>query len=217
MEKLVVEGHDVFLRPVVGAERSDVQLHLWSRKLVFYAVEQPPVAGAPPVDALLDVAHYQVAAILMAHALLQQHLEVFPLYGAGVLKLVYHDVAELCAYLLEDKGRVAVLYQGVQQRLCVAQQESVGLGVQDSHFFLDTAEQAQLVHVPQREVGLVQPHLLHTLSLGLVEVLEQYVVHQVIDWVSWHLFFFLHPFPGVVHSGFDRGGEHVLVIVFAVA
>ena len=72
-------------------------------KLVFYVVEKSPVARTPAVDALFHVAYNQIACIFAAHRFFQQHLEVFPLYGAGILKLVYHHVVQLGTDFLEDE------------------------------------------------------------------------------------------------------------------
>ena len=41
--------------------------------------------------------------MFMAHALLQQHLEVLPLYGGGVLELINHHMFQLRTNLLKDK------------------------------------------------------------------------------------------------------------------
>ena len=123
------------------------------RKLGCDVGQQSPVATSPSVDALLHVAHNQVLRVAVAHRLLQQHLEVLPLHGRGVLELVNHDVFKLGAYLLEDERRVAAVYQVVEQLLRVAQQEPVGRLVQGSHLPFYSVEQSELVQVSQREVG----------------------------------------------------------------
>ena len=80
------------------------------RKLALDVVQHTPVARTPAVDALLHVAHNQVAVLFaVAHALLEQHLEVLPLHGARVLELVDHHVLQMRTYLLEDERRVGVL------------------------------------------------------------------------------------------------------------
>ena len=89
-------------------------------KLTLYIVQQPPVARSPTVYTLLYIAYDEVGVVFMAHALLQQHPKIFPLDSAGVLELVYHNVVQVSTYLLEYKGRVAVLYNGVKQVLSVA-------------------------------------------------------------------------------------------------
>ena len=89
----------------------------------------------------------------MAHGLGEEHTEILPLYGAGILKLIDHDMFELGADLLEDKGGVALADEGVEQLLGVAEKEAVGIGVQLSHLLLDTAQKAQLVQMTQREVS----------------------------------------------------------------
>ena len=75
----------------------------------------------------------------MAHGLLQQHTEVLPLDGRGILKLIDHHVLQLGADLLEDEGRVALANECVQQLLGVAQQEAVGILVQFMYLLLDAA------------------------------------------------------------------------------
>ena len=153
LEEGVVEEDDVCVGAVIGVQRLHVHHLLGVGKLVFDAGQQAPVAVAPAVDALLHIAHDEVLGILAAHRVLQQHLEVLPLHGAGVLELVYHDMFQLRAYLLEDEGRVAAVYQFVKELLRVAQQEAVLLLVQLAHLLLDAAQESQLREMGQREVG----------------------------------------------------------------
>ena len=154
IEEGVVERHDVLGRAAVVLHRLDMQFPFLENALD--VVQQSPVARAPSVDALLHVAHDEVlrhigfVGVGTAHAVAQQHEEVSPLHGACVLKLVYHDVVHLCAYLLVYERRVAVLYKFRQQLLCVAEQESVGGGVHLCHLLLDGSQQAQLVDVGER-------------------------------------------------------------------
>ena len=101
-EEDVVELDDVALRTVVGIEGAG--LYLLAVELLFDIVEQSPVARTPTVDALLYVAHNEVRGVLVAHGLGEEHTEILPLYGAGILKLIDHDMFELGADLLEDKG-----------------------------------------------------------------------------------------------------------------
>ena len=107
-EEGIVEVDDVALRAVVRVQRTHVQLLVGPGELAVDSVEQAPVARTPAVYALLHIAHDEVLGVHMAHALLQQYLEVLPLHGGGVLELVYHHVLQLRAYLLKDKRRVAV-------------------------------------------------------------------------------------------------------------
>ena len=143
----VIELNDTSLRTVVELQRADFY-HLVARsEFPVYGVEQSPVAGAPAVDALLDVADYEIFGVCVAHALLEQYLEILPLNRRGVLKLVYHDVFQLGSYLLEDERGVAVLDERVQQLLGVAEQEAVGLVVHLAYLFLYTVKKTQLVQV----------------------------------------------------------------------
>ena len=108
-------------------------------KLLFDIVQQAPVAGTPAVDALFDITHNQVRASFMTHSLVEQHAEVLPLNGTGVLKLINHHMLQLGTNLLKDERRVASFYQRMQQLLCVAQQETVVVLIQLPHFLLDAA------------------------------------------------------------------------------
>ena len=115
------------------------------------AVYELPVAVAPPVDALLHVAHYQRVAVELAEAVAEEHLEVVPLHGTGVLELVNHYVAEPGSDLLEDEWCVLVLYESVEQHLGLAQREPAGIVVQTVHGLADGAEEAQLGEMAERE------------------------------------------------------------------
>ena len=75
----------------------------------------------------------------MAHCLGKQHLEVLPLYGRGVLKLVDHYVLQLGANLLEDEWRVATINKRVEQLLSVAKQKAVLRLVYLAYLFLNAA------------------------------------------------------------------------------
>ena len=136
-EEGVVERDDATLRTVVGLEVA--RLNLLLGELVLDAVEQSPIARAPTVDALLHVAHDEVGGVLVAHGLGEQHVEVAPLDGGGVLELVDHDVLYLGTYLLEDKGGVALADERVEQLLGVAEQESVVGLVEGVHLLFDAA------------------------------------------------------------------------------
>ena len=86
----------------------------------------------------------------MAQTFAEQHLEVVPLHYARVLEFVYHDVVEMCSYLLEDEWRVGVVYHHSQQVLRVAEQESVCLGVHLLHLVFYVSEQSEVVDVLER-------------------------------------------------------------------
>ena len=127
LEKGIVKVYDVAFRAIVGGHSLNFKGMWRACKLSFNLVQQSPVARTPSVYALFHVAHNQALRLVVAHTLLQKHLKVGPLHRACILKLVNHDVFELCSYLLEDKRRVAIVYQGVQKGLCVAQQKAVRL------------------------------------------------------------------------------------------
>ena len=104
----------------------------------------------------------------MAHALLEQHFEVLPLYGRGVLKLVYHHVAQLCSDFLEDEGRVGVADEGVEQVPGVTEQQDVGLLVDVLHRLLNAVQQPEVVEVAQREARRVDVASQLTAAFGHV-------------------------------------------------
>ena len=149
-EELIVEVDDVALRTVVRLQRKG--LYLSAVELLLDVVEQSPVARAPAVDALLHVAHDEVGSSLMTHGFVEQHAEILPLHGGGVLELVDHHMLQLGADLLEDEGRVAAVDERVQQLLGITEQETVGSLVELVHLLLDAAQQAQLVEVAKGEV-----------------------------------------------------------------
>ena len=170
LEETVVEDDNVLLRPIVGVEGLHLELFFGMRKLALNVVEQSPVARAPAIDALLDVAHDEVAAAA-AHGLAKQHLEILPLHRTGVLELVDHHMVELCANLLEDERRVAAVDERVEQLLGVAEQEAVALLVELAHLLLDAVEQSQLTKIAQGEVGTLIEHA--HLGTGLLGLLQQ--------------------------------------------
>ena len=149
-------------------------------KLGVYIVEQAPVAFAPSVDALLHVAHDEIcAAVLMTKTLEQQDLEVGPLNGTCVLKLVYHDVVDLRAYLLIDERRVVLSYEPMEHVLGVAKQEAVVLNVVFAHGLCYASEQTQLVHVCQHLLrGLIVVPLASARALGLFKQGSELVVSE---------------------------------------
>ena len=103
LEKGVVEIYDVTFGAVVGFQGMDFHHLVGIGEFLVDGIQQSPVARAPTIDALLDIAHDEILRLLMTHTFLQQHLEVLPLYGTGVLEFINHDVFQLGAYLLEDK------------------------------------------------------------------------------------------------------------------
>ena len=184
-EEGVVEVDDAAGRAPIHAEGLHIHHLMGVAELRFDAGQQPPVATAPAVDALLHVAHDEVLGAFVAHRLLQQHLEVLPLHGAGVLKLVDHDMLQLRANLLEDEGRVAAVDELMKQLLGVGKEESVLLLVELVHLLLDAGQQSQLTQVAQRQVGaLVELPLARLLVEGLAQQVAQRRVGQMVDEVA---------------------------------
>ena len=66
----------------------------------------------------------------------QQEAEVVPLHAAGVLKLVYHHVANAAAQLFIDERAVSLGHQVVQQCVGVCQQETVCFMVEATNFLV---------------------------------------------------------------------------------
>ena len=66
-EEGVVERYDIASRPIVGVEGQHLHASFCLGKLSLDVVEQLPVAATPSVDALLDVAHDEVADGLRGH------------------------------------------------------------------------------------------------------------------------------------------------------
>lgn len=77
-EETVVEIDNVALRTVIGVKA----LHMHRAGIVGLVkpLQQLPVAIAPTIYALLDVAHDK-AASLMGNAVVEKHLEIGPLHG----------------------------------------------------------------------------------------------------------------------------------------
>ena len=75
---MVVEVDDIALRAIIGVKA----LHLYGVGIVglVQPLQQLPVAIAPPIDALLHVAHDETAR-LMGNTIVEKHLEVVPLHG----------------------------------------------------------------------------------------------------------------------------------------
>ena len=179
-EERVVKIYNVALRAIVGFQTVLMGCVRRVLKLGVYVVEQAPVAFAPSVDALLHVAHDEVcSAVLMTETLEQQDLEVGPLNGARVLKLVNHDVVDLRAYLLIYERRVVLPYEPVEHILCVAKQEAVVLNVVFAHGLRYASEQTQLVHVCQHLLrGLIVVPLASARALGLFKQGRELVVSE---------------------------------------
>ena len=152
-EEDIVEVYDICFRTVVGVEI--FQLHILSLQILVVGniTEQAPVAVSPSVDTLLDITHDEILRIFVRHTFKQQFLEVFPLHGTRILKLVYHDVGYPAAYLLEDEGGVAIFHQLVEQILSAVKQKAVGLLVNLLHLLLDIVEQSQFVDMAEYCLG----------------------------------------------------------------
>ena len=107
------------------------------------ATQQFPVGIAPAVDALLDVAHDQVAA-RSGLAFLQQRQEILPLDAGRVLELVEQEMLVAHAQLLIDERGAGAADDVAQERVGLVQAHHVLLGRQGVEFAVEFARQAQL-------------------------------------------------------------------------
>ena len=144
----VVKLDDALPRPVVGRQCLFADGLLAKR--LREVCQQSPVTLSPAVDALLHVTDDEVARSLLCHAVVEQHLEVAPLYLTGVLKLVDHDVAQLYADLFVEERRVRSLYHTVEQSLRITEHEAVGVSVALLHRLGDGVEQSQFAQMGER-------------------------------------------------------------------
>ena len=99
---------------IVGVQRYWMDMEASQFFFFCYLVKYIPVAASPSVDALFDVAHQQALAA-RSQFLEEEFLEVLPLHSAGVLKLVYHHMVDVGAYLLEDEWRIVSLHHLAEQ------------------------------------------------------------------------------------------------------
>ncbi len=121
-------------------------------------VEQAPVSASPTVDALLDVAHDEVAAV-DAERIGEQGPEVFPLDARRVLELVNHVGVDARAGLLVDERRLAVAHQLVEQLGGVGKELDALLGAVVVGGLAKAAEQAELIEVLADDLGRdILPH-----------------------------------------------------------
>ena len=150
-KKLVVKVDYIPQRPIVNTKWLNLNQFLIIAEFIGYIIKKAPVTRTKPVDALLNITHNKVLRTLMTHTLKQQHLKILPLHGACVLKLVYHDMMQLSANLLEYKWRVAIVYKRLQQVLSVTEHKAVGLSVQLSYLIFYMIKQSHLVEVPKRK------------------------------------------------------------------
>ena len=147
----------------------------------------------------------------MAHRLVEEHAEVLPLYGGGVLKLINHHMLQLGTDLLENERRVAVADEGVKQLLGVAEEEAVGVLVQFVYLLFDAAQQAELTEVSQGEVGTFEePPLTGPLVKGLSQQTVEGAVGQGMDEFTARMGLLI-PFRRVAHAVGDTLAYDALV------
>ena len=156
LEEHIIKRDDSRLRTVVG-----VEFHLFDfgMLVVREVLQQPPVSSSPPVDTLLHVTDDQRTG-LMGNAVVDEYFEVVPLYCAGVLELVDHDILQRTADLLIDKRCIAAIDHVFDELLCVAEREVIVVGIDGIDLLCDASEQSELIEISEREVHRV----LHPLS-----------------------------------------------------
>ena len=177
LEHPVVEVYHVRFAPSVHLQRlqSDGEVV----QFPVQSVQDAPVAVSPAVDGLLHVAHDQ-AVLALCQSFQQQQAEVVPLHAARVLELVNHHVADGRPYLFEDKRRVPLLHQPVQQGVRVRQQEAVLFPVQRLHLLVYVVQQLQLVQVLPRQAAAVhRPVPLRSQAFRLLQQRHQVPFRQV--------------------------------------
>ncbi len=184
VEPRVVRGHGTADDPVVevhhGPEAAVVvaQTHrlggVGAQRAPRAGVEDTPVASAPAVDRLLDVAHEQHALRLgLRHGILQQRQEVAPLAGRSVLEFVDHEALEAVAGLLVDERRVVVADQLGEDVFGLGQQHDVLLAAQLTHLGVEVGQQREAaVVLAQQRRGVPGPdvtviEVAHALQQGL--------------------------------------------------
>ena len=91
----------------------------------------------------------------MRHTVVEENAEVFPLYSTRILKLIDHDMLEICTDFLVYKWSIAVscLYHAAQSGLSIGEHKACILLVEVVHFFANPEQQAHLVEVFERRLG----------------------------------------------------------------
>ena len=131
-------------------------------------MQQPPVAAAPAVDRLLDVAHDEYRLLFgLRHGVLQQREEVFPLAGRGVLELVDHEALEAVAHLFVDERRIVAPDELREQVFRFRKQQRVLLGTEPLHTGVEVRQQGEAAVVLAQQVARVP-----VADVAVVEVAE---------------------------------------------
>ena len=128
-------------------------------------MENPPVAAAPAVDRLLDVAHDQHRGLLgLGHRIAEERQEVLPLLDRRILKLVDHEAFEAVADFLVDERRVVVSDEFGEDVFRLGEQHHVLLVAHALHLGVEVREQGeaavvlaqQRASVPRTDVAVVE-------------------------------------------------------------
>ncbi len=132
---------------VVGAERRGGT-----------AAQNAPVAAAPAVDRLFDVAHEQHRLLVrLRQRVLQQGQKILPLLDRGVLKLVDHEAVEAVAHLLVDEGGVVAADELGQQVFRLRQEHQLLFVAELLYAGVEIAQQGEAaVGLAQQRSGVAQ-------------------------------------------------------------
>ena len=114
----VVETDDIGFAPPVGSQCPYMDGEMLNA--VVQTIQNPPVTIPPTVNGLFDISHNQAVRSLRK-PFEQKQFEIPPLHSAGILKLVYHHVADIGSYLFEYKRGITVFHQLMKQGIGVRQ------------------------------------------------------------------------------------------------
>ena len=148
-KKPIVETHNPFAAAIIAFEMFDLGVGVVAK-----LGESVPIASAPAVNALLDIADNH-AAVAGGCGFAKEMIEVFPLQVGGVLKLVDHDVPEIRAGAFEDEGHFVRPDEFVKEQGGVGQQEGIAFAIEGADFAVDVVEQTERVEFLQTQFARI--------------------------------------------------------------
>ena len=112
-KKGIVKLHDIPATTPVILQR--LFMDFFGGKVGLYLfVQQLPVRVTETVDTLFHISYDQIIPA-MCKALFDQRTEVVPLHSAGVLKLVYHIMVDMCTGFFIDERSIAAFNHLTEQ------------------------------------------------------------------------------------------------------